>query len=74
MEDMSISDKETIMRTIQVLNSFIQKRKYSNLANDIKLVITTPIGEEFEILTAADAEACKLRMERILDMEKMLSR
>jgi hypothetical protein len=71
MDEMSLQHKQTMMKTIQRLNSFILKRKHSNLADDIKLVVTTPIGEEIEIYTAADAEDYKNRLEQILSMEKM---
>lgn len=74
MDEMSLQYKQVMMKTIQKLNSFIIKRKYSNLADDIKLVITTPIGEEVELYTVEDAESYKDHLERILSMERMYSR
>ena len=74
MDEMSLQHKQIMMKTIQKLNSFIIKRRYSKLADDIKLVITTPIGEEVELYTAEDAEAYKDHLERILSMERMYSR
>ena len=42
--------------------------------NDTKLKIITPVGEEIDIYTAADAEACKERIQMMLDMERLYSR
>lgn len=74
MDLMSLEHKQSFMKTIQILNAFIQKRRYSKLMNDTKLKIITPVGEEIDIYTAADAEACKERIQMMLDMERLYSR
>ena len=74
MDEMSLEHKQALMKTIQVLTNFIHKRKYSTLADNIKLRIITPIGEEVDIYTAAEAELYKSRMQSILDLEKVYSK
>lgn len=74
MNEMSLEHKQALMKTIQVLTNFIHKRKYSTLADNIKLKIITPIGEEIDIYTAAEAEVYKSRMQSMLDLEKAYSK
>lgn len=74
MDEMSLEHKQSVMKTIQVLTNFIHKRKYSTLADNVKIRVITPIGEEIDIYTAAEAEACKNRMQKILDLEKAYSK
>lgn len=74
MDEMSLEHKQSVMKTIQVLTNFIHKRKYSTLADNVKIRVITPIGEEIDIYTAAEAEACKDRMQKILDLEKAYSK
>lgn len=73
MDEMDLYSKQALMKTIALLNSFIQKRRYSNLADNVKLKIVTPVGEELEVLTAADAEKCRDTFQTMLDMERMMS-
>lgn len=71
---MSIGYKQAVLRTIQFLNSFIIRRKYSKRADSSKLVIITPLGEEMEIYTVQEAEEYKARLESMLEFERLYSR
>lgn len=74
MREMSLEHKQTFLKAMQVLNNFIQKRKHSDLMNSTRLRVVMPAGEEVEILTAADAQKCKDRIQAMLDMERLYSR
>lgn len=71
---MSIDYKCSLLKTIQALNSFIIRRKYSSTANSSKLLISTPVGEEIEIYTAEEAEMYKQKLESILEFERLYSK
>ena len=74
MQEMSLAHRQTFIKTIQVLTNFIQKRRYSKFADNIKLRIITPAGEEKEIFTAAEAEECKEQIQKVLDLERLYSK
>lgn len=74
MNEMTLNQKQAVMKTIQVLNNFIQKRRHSTLMDNTRLRIMTVAGEEIEIYTAAEAEKCKDRMFQMLELERLYSK
>lgn len=71
---MSLNYRLAVLKTIQYLNAFILKRKYSTSMDGVKITVVTPLGEEIEIYTASEAQKCKERLERMLDMERTFSK
>lgn len=71
MDEMNLQQKQSISKAICYLDTFIRKKKYSSSNYNTTLKMITPIGEEIEILTVEDAEACKEYMNSILTFERL---
>ena len=70
---MSLEYRRVLLKIIDKLNVFIQKRKYCRTQDIIKLTFINPVGEEIEVCTVADAEDLKARLEQRLALEKLYS-
>lgn len=71
MDAMPIEQKQSFMKTMQILENFIQKRTHTDLVDNLKLKVVNSVGEEIEILTAADAKKYKAYIQSRLDMERL---